>query len=157
MSTTADPTNPIAHADPQAQDAGGRRRIVVGVDGSDRSLNALRRAVRIATAMHADIDAITTWRFPVGYAGVAETYSPEHDAQLILAQAGEAVFGEHPPPWFTSHTVEGNADEVLIDQSGDAEMLIVGSRGHSGIVGVLLGSVSSACAEHARCPVLIMH
>ncbi|MDQ1560876.1 MAG: hypothetical protein QOE85_217, partial [Actinomycetota bacterium] len=59
--------------------------------------------------------------------------------------------------WFTEVTFEGNADEILIEQSRGAEMLIVGSRGHGGIAGVLLGSVSAKCAEHAHCPVLIIH
>jgi nucleotide-binding universal stress UspA family protein len=46
---------------------------------------------------------------------------------------------------------------VLIDASATADLLIVGSRGHGGFVGLLLGSVSAACAESAHCPVLIMH
>jgi Universal stress protein family. len=46
---------------------------------------------------------------------------------------------------------------VLIEESAHASMLILGSRGHGGFVGMLLGSVSAACAEHAHCPVLVMH
>ena len=46
---------------------------------------------------------------------------------------------------------------MLIDESISAEMLVLGSRGHGGFAGLLLGSVSSACAEHAHCPVLVVH
>jgi nucleotide-binding universal stress UspA family protein len=83
--------------------------------------------------------------------------TPEEDARTILKDASTAVFGVNIPDWFTSATREGNADQVLIDASKGAEMLIVGSRGHGGIIGVLLGSVSAICAERASCPVLIVH
>jgi nucleotide-binding universal stress UspA family protein len=137
---------------------GRHGRIVVGVDGSDESVAALRRAVRIANALNASVDAVSTWRVPSGYATVGEyEYSPLDDANQILNGAATTVFGAKVPQWFTATTVEGNAADVLIEQSRGAEMLIVGSRGHGGIAGVLLGSVSARCAEHAHCPVLIIH
>jgi nucleotide-binding universal stress UspA family protein len=46
---------------------------------------------------------------------------------------------------------------MLLDVSTGAQMLVVGSHGHGGFAGLLLGSVSAACAEHARCPVLVVH
>ena len=52
---------------------------------------------------------------------------------------------------------EGNAAKVLLEASEGARMLVVGSRGHGGFSGLLLGSVSAACAEHARCPVVVVH
>ena len=150
---TSEPQQSRAH--PEATGTPGR--IVVGVDGSESSLTALRRGIRIAKALNAPLDAITTWEGRIGYGGMGESYSPVHDAELILSQASTAEFGAQVPHWFTSHTVEGRAEQILIEQSADAEMLILGSRGHAGLAGVLLGSVSAACAEHPHCPVLIMH
>ena len=74
----------------------------------------------------------------------------------MLADVTEAVFGSERPEWFSAVTAQGTPAKVLIDASKDAEMLIVGSRGHGGFVGLLLGSVSSACVAHAHCPVLIV-
>ncbi|MHB1172123.1 MAG: universal stress protein [Lacisediminihabitans sp.] len=74
-----------------------------------------------------------------------------------VAAPADTVFGDDRPSWFQAAVREGSTTQVLIEQSKGAEMLILGSRGHGGFVGLLLGSVSAACAEHAHCPVLIMH
>jgi nucleotide-binding universal stress UspA family protein len=142
----------------RVEPVGRQGRIVVGVDGSEDSVTALRRGIRIANALNASIEAVSTWRLPTGYATVGEyEYSPLDDANAILSGAAKSVFGEKNPGWFRAVTFEGNAADILIDQSRGAEMLIVGSRGHGGLAGVLLGSVSALCAEHAHCPVLIIH
>jgi nucleotide-binding universal stress UspA family protein len=52
--------------------------------------------------------------------------------------------------------VEGPAASVLVDESRAADLLVVGSRGHGGFTGLLLGSVSQQCAQHAECPVVIV-
>jgi len=137
---------------------GRHGRILVGVDGSEDSVTALRRGIRIANALNASVEAVSTWHLPYGYATVGDhEYSPLDDANAILSGATKSVFGAKVPQWFTAFSFEGNAADVLIEQSRGAEMLIVGSRGHGGLAGVLLGSVSARCAEHAHCPVLIIH
>lgn len=135
-----------------------RKRIVVGIDGSEASVSALRRAVQIATALGASVEAVSSWRTPTGYSSVGRfEYSPDDDAHAMLSVAEKSVFGSNAPDWFSTATFEGAAADVLIEQSEGAEMLVVGSRGHGGIAGVLLGSVSARCAEKASCPVLIIH
>jgi nucleotide-binding universal stress UspA family protein len=137
---------------------GRHGRIVVGIDGSEESVTALRRGIRIANALNASIEAVSTWKPPSGYAAIGEyEYSPLDDANDILSGASKSVFGTKAPQWFTTATFQGDAAAVLIEQSRGAEMLIVGSRGHGGLAGVLLGSVSAMCAERAHCPVLIIH
>lgn len=134
------------------------RIIIVGVDGSASSIAALTRAAQIATALDAPLEAITTWEYPVMLDAYYPTeWSPQDDAEKILATAVDQAFHGEPPPRFTQTALQGSAARVLIEQSAHAAMLVLGSRGHGGFVGLLLGSVSAACAEHAQCPVLIMH
>lgn len=133
-------------------------RIVVGVDGSDSSIDALRRGARMAEALGARLEAITVWQYPLEFGGyVTSEWSPDGDARSVLDEAARGVFGESPPDWFIPVVREGSTAQVLIDASKGAEMLIVGSRGHGGFVGLLLGSVSSRCAEYSHCPVLVVH
>ncbi len=133
-------------------------RIIVGVDGSDSSIHALRQAARLATALDVPLEAIAVWEYPAPaeYYPVTD-WSPEADAKEILTTAVEQAFDDSPPPRLTTAALRGTAARVLIEQSRDAGMLVLGSRGHGGFVGMLLGSVSAASARHAHCPVLIVH
>jgi nucleotide-binding universal stress UspA family protein len=130
-------------------------RIVVGVDGSASSIRALLRGIRIANALGTNLEIATTWKFGSEFA--TSNWSPETDAREIVTSAATTAFGDDVPEWVTLTTYEGPAATALIDASKGAEMLVIGSRGHSGLAGVLLGSVSMACAERASCPVLVMH
>ncbi len=133
-------------------------RIFVGVDGSDPSIDALRRAAAIAGAFNAPITAITTWEYPpIDSMYPVVDWSPETDAKLTLSDAIEKAFDGTPPAKLVSKTIQGSPAPVLIEESKHAFMLVLGSRGHGGLAGILLGSVSIACAERAHCPVLIMH
>ncbi|CAN5243609.1 universal stress protein [soil metagenome] len=130
-------------------------RIVVGVDGSDASVEALRRGIRMAEALHTSLEVVTTWTFGTEFA--TSDWSPDRDAEEIVAESAAKAFGGAHPDWVTLTTREGRAAPALIEASRGAEMLVVGSRGHGGVAGLLLGSVSAECAEHANCPVLVMH
>lgn len=136
------------------------RSIIVGVDGSDSSREALRYAASLAQAIGRPLFALAVWDYPPflygGYYPVMD-WTPEDDAVKVLRAASEAVFDDEPPAWFTWSARQGRPAKVLIDESAGAEMLVVGSRGHGGFAALLLGSVSAACAEHAHCPVLVVH
>jgi len=139
-------------------DPGHTGRIVVGIDGSTSSIDALRYAVRAARAFGTTLEAMTVWTYPAGAElAMLAGWSPENDAHEILEAAAQEVFGAKRPTWFSTTTLSGPPARSLIEDSAGAEMLVLGSRGHGGFVGLLLGSVSSTCAEHARCPVLIVH
>lgn len=132
--------------------------IVVGVDGSEASVRALAKAVGLSDSLNTELRIVTTWKYFTEYNEIGATdWSPEADAKQILGDSCLQQFGNKLPEWATCHSAEGNPAARLIDASEGAEMLVVGSRGHGGVMGVLLGSVSSECAEKARCPVLVVH
>lgn len=135
-------------------------RIVVGVDGSGQSKDALRYAARIAAAIDKPIDAVIAWHPFTTYGWtpyLPGDWEPDKDAERVLTGALNEVFGTDQPAGMRLIVQEGNPAKVLIDYSTGAQLLVVGSRGHGGFAGLLLGSVSSKCAEHAHCPVLIVH
>ncbi|MFD9486770.1 universal stress protein [Streptomyces sp. NPDC059991] len=137
----------------------GNPRVVVGVDGSEASHEALRWAVRHARLIRATVDAVAAYDVP----GAAGWSAPAVDADLDEEQARKdladeihAVLVQAEDVALTSHVVRGNPAEVLIGASGDAALLVVGNRGRGGFARLLLGSVSLQCAQHASCPVVII-
>jgi nucleotide-binding universal stress UspA family protein len=137
----------------------GRASIVVGVDGSDYSKDALRWAARQAELTGGTVDAIAAWGYPAFY-GWAPADSQDLDfprfAEQALARAVDEVLGSHHPAWLRTRVVEGHAAQVLVEASADADLLVVGSRGYGGFAGALLGSVSTYCVHHAHCPVTVI-
>jgi nucleotide-binding universal stress UspA family protein len=134
-------------------------RVVVGVDGSEPSKAALGWAARFSAISGGLIDAVIAWHPPAsyGFSYLPGDWNPEKDAEKVLSRAVDEVFGANRPQGMRLIVREGNPAKVLIDESRDAELLVVGSRGHGGFAGLLLGSVSAHCAEHATRPVLVVH
>lgn len=140
-------------------DSASTGRIVVGVDGSPESALALSWAARVARTEHAGIDVVAAWEFPVnlGWTTLPADFSPKQEIRRAALAALREAFGDELPPDLRVITHEGNPASVLIERSQTALMIIVGSRGHGALVGLLLGSVSARVAEHAKCPVLVVH
>lgn len=133
-----------------------RDRIIVGVDGSPASIAALRTAETLAEPLDAPVEAWSCWDVPSGY-GVYLAVGIEgfkHAAKMVLEQALTDAFGKEQPARVRGRLVRGKAGHMLVEASRDASLLIVGRRGHGGYVP---GSVSSACAARAHCPVLVVH
>ena len=136
-------------------------RVVVGIDGSAASKHALVWAEYLARTMDCKLEAVSVWQIPVawGMTGAPvslDDWDPTADAEECVRDAVAEVFEGRPIP-VEIVAREGTAAHVLLDVSRDARILVVGSRGHGGFTGLLLGSVSSACAEHSVCPVLVVH
>lgn len=137
----------------------GNNRIVVGVDGSESSKQALRWAVAFARANGGDVDVVMSWDIPtsLGLGYLPQDVDMQSDTEKWLERTVDEVFEAERPASLRTIVRQGSAARVLLDAAKDAAMLIVGSRGHGGFVGLLLGSVSAAVAEHAPCPVLVVH
>ena len=140
-------------------DESDERRIVVGVDGSEQSKLALRWAAYLAEPCGATIEAVMAWEYPMSYgfsSGTVVNWDMEADYDKGLSSAIDEAFGAERPFGLRMTVREGNAARVLLDAAEGATMLVVGSRGHGGFTGVLLGSVSSYCTDHATCPVVVI-
>jgi nucleotide-binding universal stress UspA family protein len=135
-----------------------RPRIVVGVDGFEPSMAALRWAIHQARLAGAVVEAVTAWHIPVGtgYLQAADMPDYQEDAFDVLAEAIAQMYVIDPDVEVCPRVVEGPAGQVLVDAAEGADLLVVGCRGHGGLIGAVLGSVSQFCAHHAPCPVVIM-
>ncbi|MQM27083.1 universal stress protein [Glycomyces albidus] len=135
-------------------------RIVVGVDGSSASIRALEWAVREAALTGAELEAVHAWEVPAQYGtGMMTLPSGEEfeaAAKESLARAVEQAAGTDPGVVIEQNAIAGHAAKVLIDAAQGASLLVVGSRGHGGFVGTLVGSVSQYCVSHAPCPVVVV-
>jgi len=134
-------------------------RIVVGVDGSEESKHALRWAAAIADTFGARVDVISAWHYPVGWGWNTAPFDwrPGEDTEKLLRETVDEVLGQERSLDVHQSVQEGTAAQILIKEGAGALMIVVGSRGHGGFSGMLLGSVSAAVAEHAPCPVLVVH
>jgi nucleotide-binding universal stress UspA family protein len=138
-----------------------RGDVVVGVDGSEASTDALRWAVRYARMAGTTVRVVTAWYFPASY-GWAPTpliaeVDLEADARLAQKQALEEVVASEGPVTVQTEIVQGPPALMLLREAGDVELRVVGSRGHGAFAGMLLGSVSEHCVHHATCPVVVVH
>jgi len=137
-------------------------KIVVGVDGSDSSKDALRWALRQAELTESRVESVIAWSYPVMVGGFG--FGPvsgmaldfKGTAASTLAHSLAEVADPASPVKVSSTVAEGHPADVLLRASKDADLLVVGSRGHGGFTEALLGSVSQHCVHHATCPVVIV-
>jgi nucleotide-binding universal stress UspA family protein len=138
-------------------------RVVVGIDGSERSAAALSAALTEAgpggsvTAVRSH-DVTDPWGDGYGVAGAAALQQVHEGAlqrmEALLGQLLPASAAEHPVVRRLSLT--GPAGPVLVEQAAEADLLVVASRGHGEFRGLVFGSVALHCVVHAPCPVLVV-
>jgi nucleotide-binding universal stress UspA family protein len=136
--------------------------ILVGIDGSEASDAALAFALEEAKLRKLPLRIVCAWEMPaIEYAGAAFVPTPdlaesaERDADEALARA-VARLGSDPGVHIETAAVHGHPTKVLGEQVSDATLLVVGTRGHGGLAGLVLGSVSQAMARHCPIPVTIV-
>ena len=143
------------------------KRIVVGVDGSPASRKALEWAGDEAVRHGSELVALTAWlstlppplapsgTFSVQGATSTREATREAAEEMLMGVIRD-VLGESPPVLVRPRVREGNASKLLIDLSGEADLIVVGSRGHGGFADLLLGSVSQNVVAHAKCTVVVV-
>jgi nucleotide-binding universal stress UspA family protein len=131
--------------------------IVVGIDGSPEADEALRFALDEARLRGARLRVVTAWSFNYAEPAVAAIAELSGGALATLESARERVVGpDADGPEIELKAVEGSPAGVILAESGDADMIVVGSRGHGGFASLLLGSCSDQLVHHADVPVVVV-
>jgi nucleotide-binding universal stress UspA family protein len=136
--------------------------IVVGIDGSENSLAALRWALAEAGRHKATLRCVQAWSYPISAIAPGPfggAVAPADLMQGATAESLDAVLASVVvPDGVTVVPVarEGSASAVLTAEAADADLLVVGARGRGGFLGLLLGSAASQVLSHAPCPVVIV-
>jgi nucleotide-binding universal stress UspA family protein len=107
---------------------------------------------------------VHAWEYPaimtISYGGptlpVFGRDDVERLSRALLERAADEARAQAPTLAVSARLVEGHAGDALVEASRDVRLLVVGSRGLGGFKGLLMGSVSTSCAHHARCPVVIV-
>ncbi|GAA1432224.1 hypothetical protein GCM10009616_21180 [Microlunatus lacustris] len=135
--------------------------VLVGVDGSEGSQRALRWAAEEARQHQAALHVLSTWLAPAALVGVkydggwTESSSLQQLTRRLQDDA-VATLGDDHGLVVQQDVAEGHAAQRLVEASAGADLVVVGSRGHGGFAGMLLGSVSQHVAAHAHCPVTVV-
>lgn len=138
--------------------------IVVGVDGSPNSQRALEWAMSEAAIRQAPLtvlavhQAVISWATgdPVSYVGESPEVEQVQQTAAAMVEKVASHLGEARPASLTVRTINGFPAQQLIEASQDADLVVVGSRGHGGFARLMLGSVSTQVVHHATCPVVVV-
>lgn len=137
--------------------------IVVGVDHSQQATEALRFALEEAKLRHATLRVVHAWQYSFpgapgirGPSGGGDFEKARDAAETKLEAAVRKALPDRDSVVIERRVVEGRPAAVLVAESRDADLLVVGSRGHGGFTELLLGSVSQQASHHAECPVVIV-
>jgi nucleotide-binding universal stress UspA family protein len=138
--------------------------IVVGIDGSHHSTRALEWALKEAVLRHAPLTVLTVHSVPASpWTGNPVLAERDADDQERMLKAAEELthtvigqLGEARPDSVTVRSISGYPASELIEESRDADLVVVGSRGAGGFAKLLMGSISSQVVEHAHCPVVMV-
>jgi nucleotide-binding universal stress UspA family protein len=132
------------------------RVIVVGVDGSDGSRDALTWAAGQAELTGSALRAVATWRWPSYLTRVPPGVDLQEDTARTLRELVEPVRAANPTLTITEEVVQGPAGPALLTKAEGATLLVVGARGRAAYPGMLLGSVAEYCVRNGPCPVVVV-
>jgi nucleotide-binding universal stress UspA family protein len=162
MAALQDRRHAVGHQPGEETTVSTWKTVLVGVDGSANSHKALTWAAAEAADHGADLVVLNVWEHtlppPAGSVSVSERYVPDpsqRTAEDLLKEITD-VLGADPPILVQPLVKQGNPAKVLIEESADADLLVVGTRGHGGFRGLVLGSVSQHVAAYAKCSVAVV-
>jgi nucleotide-binding universal stress UspA family protein len=130
--------------------------VVVGVDGSTGSRDAVRWAAEYAKLAGADLRAVSSWRWPNYITRIPPGIDLEADTRRTLEEVVAEVRADFPEVPVGDRVIEGPGGPALLSQAADASLLVVGARGRAAYPGMLLGSVAEYCVRNGPCPVVVV-
>jgi nucleotide-binding universal stress UspA family protein len=130
--------------------------IVVGLDGSEGSRDALSWAADQARLTGSVVRAVATWRWPNYVTRIPPGVDLQADTERTLHEMVEPVRAAYPDLTITEHVIQGPPGPSLLTQSEGATLLVVGARGRAAFPGMLLGSVAEYCVRNGPCPVVVV-
>ncbi|NUK06855.1 universal stress protein [Streptomyces lunaelactis] len=133
------------------------RTVTVGLDGSNESLAAAEWAAREARLRGLPLRLVNVWEpQPYIQAPLLGGETLQHWAERIPRETADELQLRHPDVEITADQVAGRPGTILPDEARDAELLVLGSRGLSGVAGFMVGSVGMATVAHTERPVVLV-
>lgn len=132
--------------------------VIVGVDGSAESGRALRWAADYVTQLGGVVHAITVWHQPVqfGYRLATSDAELEQRAKRSLEEIVKPVHEEYPKLDLKSRLLRGHVVDEMVGLSNQADLMVLGNKGHGAFTGMMVGSVALKLVHHSRCPVTVI-
>lgn len=139
--------------------------VVVGIDDSETAQRAMEEGARIAELADAPLHLVTvahpasmksSGSSVTAVGDIESSREEEQAAEGLLASAAARMAEQHPGLTVGTELLYGDSSRALAESAVDAGLLVVGSRGRGGFVGMLLGSVSHGAIHHATCPVMVV-
>lgn len=135
------------------------RIVIVGLDGSPESRAAAEWAAREAKLRGLPLKLVHVWEpvpEPMAQAPLLGAETQQHWSERIPRESAEGLRLRHPGVEITAEQFSGRPADVLTSQAKDAALLVLGSRGMSGVGGFLVGSVGQGVLAHAERPVVLV-
>lgn len=157
----APPSSPRDDVEANDPDSPASGRIVVGVDGSDAARRALRWALEEARLRRARLDVVHAWQAPYVVPSPfmrvpVDPGAVEKHARVVLDRVVDAEDMRRQPAPVERVLVQEGAARAVLDAAQGADLVVLGTRGHGGFSGLVLGSVSHHVAHHVRCPLVVV-
>jgi nucleotide-binding universal stress UspA family protein len=138
------------------------RRIVVGIDGSGHALDAALWAATLADRRGVPLHLVHAFHSAGPSSVLGRAHVDEYverrtgHGEALIDQARREILARCPRVWVTGEVAEGDPARLLVALSYDASLVCVGTRGHGGFAGLLLGSVGMRLAAHCHCPAVFV-